>query len=29
MTPLTKRLLALGASSVIAVTGGYLVAPWI
>lgn len=28
MNPLTKRLLALGASSVVAVTGGMLVAPW-
>lgn len=28
MKVLTKRLLALGASSVIAVTGGYLVGPW-
>lgn len=28
MNPITKRLLALGASSVIAVTGGYMVAPW-
>ena len=28
MNPLTKRLLALGASSVIAVSGAYLVEPW-
>lgn len=28
MNPLTKKLLVLGASSVIAVTGGYLIAPW-
>lgn len=28
MNPLTKKLLALGASSVIAVTGGYLISPW-
>lgn len=28
MNPLTKRLLALGASSVIAITGGYLVGPY-
>lgn len=28
MNPLTKRLLALGASSVVAITGGLLVAPW-
>lgn len=28
MNPLTKRLLALGASAVVAVSGGYLVSPW-
>lgn len=28
MNPLTKRLVALGASSVIAISGAYLVAPW-
>lgn len=28
MNPLTKRLLALGASSIIAITGGYLIQPW-
>lgn len=28
MNAITKRLLALGASGIIAVTGGYLVAPW-
>ena len=28
MNPLTKRLLALGASAVVAVSGGYLVSHW-
>lgn len=28
MNPLTKKLLVLGASSVIAVAGGYLIQPW-
>lgn len=28
MNALTKRLLAIGASSVIAITGGYLIGPW-
>ncbi len=28
MNPLTKKLLALGASSIIAVTGGYLIGPY-